>query len=228
MFFRLAVAGVIGMLVGGGYAMAFTGAETLVGRPDIVDGDTLEFREGRVRIYGIDAAEPAQTCRNERGTWACGRAASRALLRMIQGRTVACRGRGVDDYARLIAVCEADGVDIGRKLVTDGLAWAFLRYARIYEREEAEARAARKGVFAAANMPPWQFRAQRWEGARKTAEADRARECPIKGNISRRGDRIYHLPWQASYPRTKINERAGERWFCSTVEAEKAGWRAAR
>ncbi len=60
------------------------------------------------------------------------------------------------------------------------------------------------------------------------SQADRARACPIKGNISRSGSRIYHLPWQASYARTKIDERAGERWFCDQGEAERAGWRRAR
>lgn len=209
-------------------ASAFVGDETLTGQVKVLDGDTLEFTEGRVRIYGIDAPEGAQTCKNERGPWRCGRTATSAVERLTRGRTVACKGQGVDAYGRLLAVCVADRVDLGAALVKQGLAWAFIKYSTMYEREETQARAAALGVFAAENQPPWEFRAMRWEGAKQTAEADRARDCPIKGNISRDGGRIYHLPWQSSYAATKITAKTGERWFCTAAEAEKAGWRVAR
>ncbi|MBL8200852.1 MAG: thermonuclease family protein [Chromatiales bacterium] len=50
--------------------------------------------------------------------------------------------------------------------------------------------------------------------------------CRIKGNINARGDRIYHMPGMPSYADTRIDESRGERWFCSTSDAERAGWRA--
>jgi len=42
-------------------------AQTLVGRASVVDGDTLEIRGERVRLWGIDAVESAQTCLDEAG-----------------------------------------------------------------------------------------------------------------------------------------------------------------
>lgn len=48
--------------------------------------------------------------------------------------------------------------------------------------------------------------------------------CKIKGNISSSGEKIYHVPGQRMYSRTKISE-PGERWFCSESAAKKAGWR---
>ncbi|MEO8223188.1 MAG: thermonuclease family protein [Gammaproteobacteria bacterium] len=50
--------------------------------------------------------------------------------------------------------------------------------------------------------------------------------CRIKGNISGRGQRIYHLPGSPAYAATLIDVKKGERWFCSPEEAERAGWRA--
>ncbi|OHV17193.1 nuclease [Methylorubrum extorquens] len=50
----------------------------------------------------------------------------------------------------------------------------------------------------------------------------------MKGNISAGGERIYHLPGSRDYERTRINDRAGERLFCSEDEAKAAGWRATR
>ena len=52
--------------------------------------------------------------------------------------------------------------------------------------------------------------------------------CAIKGNISRKGDKIYHLPGTRDYNRTVIDTNSGERMFCSEDEAKAAGWRAAR
>jgi len=50
----------------------------------------------------------------------------------------------------------------------------------------------------------------------------------IKGNISSSGARIYHLPGSKYYDKTRINERDGERWFPSVIEAREAGWRGSR
>ncbi|HET8728194.1 MAG TPA: hypothetical protein VFO41_11835 [Alphaproteobacteria bacterium] len=44
--------------------------------------------------------------------------------------------------------------------------------------------------------------------------------CPIKGNISRSGNRIYHVPGGRDYAATRIDAGDGERWFCSEAEAE--------
>lgn len=52
--------------------------------------------------------------------------------------------------------------------------------------------------------------------------------CLIKGNISAKGARIYHVPGGRFYEVTRIDEAAGERYFCSEEEAAAAGWRPAR
>ncbi|MGB3540991.1 MAG: hypothetical protein WBA42_22785 [Mesorhizobium sp.] len=52
--------------------------------------------------------------------------------------------------------------------------------------------------------------------------------CNIKGNISAKAERIYHMPGQENYERTRISVNKGERWFCSEAEARLAGWRKAK
>jgi hypothetical protein len=53
--------------------------------------------------------------------------------------------------------------------------------------------------------------------------------CGIKGNINgTTGERIYHMPGQKYYFQSRINWLAGERWFCSELDARAAGWRKAR
>ncbi len=48
--------------------------------------------------------------------------------------------------------------------------------------------------------------------------------CLIKGNISRHGKKIYHVPGQRDYERTSIDLSLGERMFCSPEEAVQAEW----
>jgi hypothetical protein len=50
-------------------------------------------------------------------------------------------------------------------------------------------------------------------------------QCLIKGNISSKKEKIYHLPGQQYYEKTIIDESKGERWFCTEEEAIEAGWR---
>ena len=52
--------------------------------------------------------------------------------------------------------------------------------------------------------------------------------CNIKGNVNTRGERIYHVPGQKYYDKTRISASHGERWFCSEEEARAAGWRRSR
>ena len=50
----------------------------------------------------------------------------------------------------------------------------------------------------------------------------------IKGNIDRKGERIYHVPGGAYYDRTKIDPAKGGRWFHTEEAARAAGWRPAK
>ena len=63
--------------------------------------------------------------------------------------------------------------------------------------------------------------------APRVAARDRG-TCNIKGNISHNsGKRIYHMPGDRDYERTRISTSRGERYFCSEAEARAAGWRRA-
>mgnify|MGYP002526587757 CR=1 FL=1 len=78
------------------------------------------------------------------------------------------------------------------------------------------------GLCRGSYVAPWEWR----RGRRLASEAvDDNRPCPLKGNIGRKGPRIYHVPGGAYYDRTKINEGKGERWFCTEAKARAAGWR---
>jgi endonuclease YncB( thermonuclease family) len=191
-----------------------------------IDADTLDVGGGpRVRLFGIDAPEIGQRCKRPEGReWKCGIEARNRLADLVDGKEVRCAGDAFDDYQRLLARCAVDGVEVNALLVREGLAWAFIKYSRSYVDLEAAARAGHLGIWNGTAQPAWKYRAKRWEVAAATAPQG----CPIKGNISRDGERIYHAPWSPWYDRTSIDTAKGERWFCDERQALEAGWRAPR
>ena len=199
-------------------------ASALEGRAEVVDGDTLRIGSTTVRLQGIDAPETRQTCTDASGQeWACGREAARALTRLIGSGRVTCAPQGEDAYGRMLGVCHAAGVELNRRLVEDGWAYAFARYDERYGPDERAARRARRGMWQGRSDPPWEWRQRKVAQVSDTPVAG----CLIKGNISQKGERIYHLPWQQGYEKTRVSEARGERWFCSETEALGAGWRRA-
>ena len=195
----------------------------VTGQGRVVDGDTLDVGQTRVRLEGIDAPEMAQTCQTATGeNWDCGKAAAAFLRAMVQQRDLACDRTGSDLYHRTLATCFEDGTDINEAMVRAGMAWAFVRYSQAYVAAEADARERKVGVWQGRAEAPWNFRHAKWQ----VAETATPSGCAIKGNISSHGN-IYHMPWSPWYSRVKIDESRGERWFCSEAEALAAGWRPA-
>jgi hypothetical protein len=68
----------------------------LTGTPSIIDGDTLEIHGARIRLWGIDAPETDQFCRNGSEHYRCGQKAANDLDAFIGRRTV--------DASRSIAI----------------------------------------------------------------------------------------------------------------------------
>lgn len=210
-------------LTGGAAVMAAGNVITLSGPARVVDGDTLEVAGQRIRLEGIDAPELSQNCTAASGTeWNCGGAAAQALRRLISNKDIACDSRGLDKYGRMLGVCFEEGLEINSELVTQGFAWAFIKYSQSYVAAERVARAAKAGIWQGPALPAWEYRHKQWASAEPAAPAG----CAIKGNVSGKG-RIFHTPWSPWYGQVTIDPGRGEHWFCSEGEALAAGWRPA-
>lgn len=129
----------------------------------------------------------------------------------------------------MVAVCfRNDGQNVNEWLVQEGWALDWPKYSiGIYADVQAIARAASRGVWRGKFVEPWNWRAGSVPLGLVSAQSPTA-SCRIKGNISADGERIYHMPSDAFYDRTRIDESNSERWFCPPKEAEEAGWRRSR
>ena len=130
------------------------------GRAKIIDGDSLEVAGERIRLFGIDAPEGRQQCRDANGQdYACGREAARILTALIGGRPVSCTLVTHDQYARDVATCQAEGRDLGEAMVRAGYARDYARHSKgRYAAAERDARAARRGIWAGESEDPAAWR----------------------------------------------------------------------
>ncbi|NDV12348.1 thermonuclease family protein [Crenobacter sp. HX-7-9] len=113
----------------------------------------------RARLQFVDAPELAQ---------AGGPAARDALLRLSRGGALLWRKAATDAYGRELGALEVAGEDVALALLGEGWAWHYRRYAqegqpaadyRRYQQAEADARQARRGLWAdPAAEPPWRWR----------------------------------------------------------------------
>ena len=132
---------------------------SLAGRASVIDGDTIEIRSQRIRLWGIDAPESRQLCMADDKPWRCGQRSALALADWLGQRTVGCEERDRDRYQRIVAKCTVGGEDIATWLVSHGWALDWPRYSRgAHASSQAEATSARRGVWQGDFEKPWEWR----------------------------------------------------------------------
>jgi endonuclease YncB( thermonuclease family) len=140
-----------------GAACAST-AQTLVGTASVIDGDTIEIHDQRIRLHGIDAPEGKQRCALDGQPWRCGTDSARALDDLIGGKSVDCEQQDIDRYGRIVATCAVGEIDVNAWLVHEGWAVAYREYSHAYDGDEDEARVAKRGLWAGEFDMPWDWR----------------------------------------------------------------------
>jgi endonuclease YncB( thermonuclease family) len=141
----------------------------------ITDGDTLTIlnearQQVRVRLAEIDTPEARQPYGNR---------ARQALSNLVFGKTVRVVVQDTDRYGRTVGRIHAGAADVNAEMVRQGAAWVYRQYSRgpSLLRLEAEARAARRGLWAlpeAQRAAPWDWRAAERGGQRQAASGSAA------------------------------------------------------
>ena len=125
----------------------------------VTDGDTIRDGKLRIRLYGLDAPELAQECKDVEGkNWKCGEVAKKKLQNLVKGKKVRCDIKSTDLYKRKVAICYAGEKDINRYMVEEGYAVAYLKYSHKYELDEEYAMNNNKGIWVGDFKEPEDYR----------------------------------------------------------------------
>jgi endonuclease YncB( thermonuclease family) len=159
----------------------------------ITDGDTLTLlnearQQVRVRLAEIDTPEARQPYGNR---------ARQVLSDLAFGKMVRVVVQDTDRYGRTVGRIHAGAADVNAEMVRQGAAWVYRQYSRDPSllRLEAEARAARRGLWAlpeAERAAPWEWRAAERGGQRPAAAtpvAPQATRLSTAGGFSCGGKR---------------------------------------
>ncbi|WP_316159319.1 thermonuclease family protein [Bradyrhizobium sp. SZCCHNRI3042] len=153
-------------------------ADDLVGRATVIDGDTIEIHGELIRLWGIDAPESDQLCRNsDSDLYPCGRQSAASLSAILYAipRPVTCTPKDKDQYGRTVAVCllGVPGPDLGQWLVSNGHALDWPKYSQgRYEEAQRRAEKAERGMWAGSFVEPWRYRECIRAGGRPAACSD--------------------------------------------------------
>jgi endonuclease YncB( thermonuclease family) len=124
-------------------------AQTISGRPTVLDGETLELRGQRLKLIAVDAPDDHVCEATDDARWRCGPRAATALAELLEEAIVTCTLRDRDLLGRPIATCSLGAIDLSLWLIRNGLA----RDANSapngkYRQAQDEAKAARRGIWA--------------------------------------------------------------------------------
>ncbi len=131
----------------------------IIGAAKAIEGDLLEVAGKRVRLYGIDAPEIAQSCRVMIFAWGCGAEAQKMLSALVAERTVTCTELTRDVVGMPAALCRTESVQLNETMVRIGMALASPSEPRTFATEEAAASREGVGLWRSSFDKPWEWRA---------------------------------------------------------------------
>ncbi len=205
----------------------------IAGVAQVIDGDTLKVENITVRLNSIDAVEPDQICGADDQKWSCGAEATAVLRDFVDGKRIQCTDLGLDGDNQTSVTCTFLGIDLGEAMLQNGYAIALDGAPSNYLTAQNISKTHKIGIWSSIFDLPANWRAERSFASQPQPEEPQLpakryieREyrnsfgCAIKGNRSRRGEWIYHLPGQHYYEVTRPEEL-----FCTETQARQAGYR---
>lgn len=210
---------------------------------EVVDGDTLDVRLGnrveRVRMIGLNTPESVDPRRPVQcfGVEASLYNKSLILDQLVYLEEDPTQGSR-DQFDRLLRyIWLSDGRLVNLELIANGYAAQYTfdtpyKYRDLFRSAERSAKDSEAGLWSPQTCDGDFDAPVDYGGASSGAGTECAdgciqppAGCTIKGNVNAAGRQIYHVDGLSdAYDSVNMNPGEGDRWFCSTEEAEAAGF----
>ena len=133
---------------------------SLLAKTVVLDGDSLIIKNKEYRLWGIDAPEYNQICKDKnKREYYCGNKATQYLKKITRGK-VQCRKKDIDKYDRIVAICYSGDFNINAEMVKNGWAVAYERYTSQFLKEQKFAKKKKLGIWQGEFLAPEKFRIQ--------------------------------------------------------------------
>lgn len=126
---------------------AIAAADVISGNARAIDAGTIEINGERIRLHGIETPDIDFICDWSGKPVGCGAIAKAALTDLITGAPVTCELTAARARDSVVAVCQAQGFDIGANMVYTGWAFADREVTDNYATIEEKAKAAHRGLW---------------------------------------------------------------------------------
>ena len=124
----------------------------------IIDGDTINLNNEKIRFTGIDTPELKQTCNKNNEIVYCGVIARQLLIDKIGKNRINCVREGKDQYKRTLAECFVNDISLSKFLVREGYAFAYRKYSKKFIEDENFAKNNNMGIWSMKFEYPWDWR----------------------------------------------------------------------
>ena len=131
---------------------------SIIGKAEVIDGDTIHINNNKIRLHGIDAPEIKQTCMTNDVIWNCGIKSKKTLQNFILEKEVNCKIVDIDRYKRFVGICFANNKNINSFMVKNGWAIAYKYYSNLYVDDERWAIKNKLGIWKSIFIEPYQYR----------------------------------------------------------------------
>ena len=143
--------------------------KVISGQARVIDGDSIEINNKKIRFFGIDAPELKQECLKDSISYFCGKVSKQNLEKYIQGKEIYCAYTKLDRYKRILGVCKiscffwGDDSDchkfsLNKYMVRSGNAVAYKRYSKKYLNDEEWAKKNKLGIWVGEFENPEEWR----------------------------------------------------------------------
>ena len=141
----------------------------------VPNAHTLRFNDESFQLYGIDAPDNAQSCKNQNGMdYNCGQMAKENLASLTLGQELSCVSQGTNSNGQKVATCvNSNGDDVAALMVRSGWAIADKAQTEKYVSEEISAYKQKVGMWSGKFQEPRKWRLNNPLPEEKTQSADK-------------------------------------------------------